>query len=116
MGRATKYNTKNQLNKPIRMMGLSSLQLFGIIGVVGLSVVISVTLFGLGILGSLVVAAFFLLPAFFIAGKLSTEHKKGHPDFMKSYMTFMSTPRKIIDKKGVLSMIYQESNQKQKHE
>ncbi len=108
MTKQKSYNTLNQMNKPIRMMGLSSIQLFIIIGVVGMTVMICTAIIGLNVLSTIMVAGVVILPLVFIAGKLSVAHKKGCPDYMKSYLAFMSTPKKIIDRKRLLSIIYQE--------
>lgn len=111
-GSATKtkekvYITHNHMNKPIRMMGLSSLQLFGVIGVLGLTLVILTAMVKASMMVTLIVFSMMVIPLIMLIAKLTKEHKKGCPDFIKSYFTFGSTPRKIIDSKSVLSMIYQ---------
>lgn len=90
------------------MMGLSSIQLFVLIGIVGLTIVICTAVLGLKLLTTIVTTGIIILPLVAIAAKLNKEHKKGCPNYVLSYYTFLATPKKIIDKKGVLSMIYQE--------
>lgn len=102
------YITHNQMNKPIRMMGLSSLQLFAVIAVFGLTLVIMTAIVKASFLTILVVAAIIIILLTMLVAKLSREHKKGCPNYIKSYFTFTGTPKKIIDTKSVLSMVYNE--------
>lgn len=98
------YRTLNKMNKPIRMMGLSSLQFLAIIVIVGLTITLLVSS-GTSLFAVLVVLMVEITPIVFYTSKASMEHKKGNPTYFSSWWMFGSTPKKIIDRKGILNYI-----------
>lgn len=102
------YFTQNYVNKPIKLMGLTSIQMFAVIGLMGLTVVICVSVLQTGALVALGIDAIMAIPIFIMTSKMNKEHKKGNPGYLNSYLAFMSTPRRIIDQKNVFKIIFNE--------
>lgn len=102
------YLTQVQMNKPMKFMGLSSMQLFISIGILGFIIVISTTIFHLSPLVPFLIDGVIFIPIFFGSKKLAAEHKKGNSTYLGSYFAFMNTPKKIIDKNKIFSFIVNE--------
>ncbi len=98
-----KYNNMVKVNKPIRLMGLSSVQFMMVIAVLGLSAVIMVSA-GSSIIAIASVLVIEGMPIMMYASKSIKEGKRGNYKFYSSWSAFQSTPRKIQDN-GIFSMI-----------
>jgi len=102
------YNTQVQMNKPMKFMGLSSLQLFIVIGILGLVMLVCMSFLKTPFIIPLVIDGILFVPIFLISKKLGKEHKKGNSDYYGSYVAYMSTPKKIIDKNKIFSFLVNE--------
>lgn len=98
------YFTQNKMNKPIRMMGLSSLQFIAVLALLGLTTVVMVTA-GASLIGTMVPLVVEIIPIVFYTAKASMEHKKGNPNFLSSWYMFQSMPKKIHDGKGIVKYL-----------
>jgi hypothetical protein len=97
------YNTQVQMNRPLRLAGFKSLQLGLILGMMGISAVVVISI--AGFIGFFFVEGIIVLPVILLSRKLQIEQKKGNYDFINSYMSFTSTPKKILDKNRCLKFL-----------
>ncbi len=103
-----RYYTQNQVNKPIKFMGLSSRMIFAIIGILGLNVIFCVTILGLKIMQTGIVEFVLVIPITLFTARMNTEWRKGNKDYIGSLFSFMRTPRRIVDRKGLFKMLINE--------
>jgi hypothetical protein len=97
------YNNLVKVNKPIRMMGLTSMQFILVIAILGLSAVIMISI-GAAFLTMVFVLVIEIIPIMIYVSKSIKESKKGNYTFYSSWSAFQSTPRKIQDN-GVFKML-----------
>jgi|ERR1035437_1114285 hypothetical protein len=102
------YNTFVQMNKPMKFMGLSSIQLFGAIGILGLVVVVCMSFFKTKVYIPLSIDSVIFIPMYLISKKLTKEHKRGNSNYYGSFLAYWSTPKKIIDKNKVFNFLINE--------
>lgn len=102
------YHTFVQMNKPMKFMGLSSLQMFVVVGLLGIVVIVCTSFIKTHVVVPILIDGVLLIPIFFISQKLKIEHKKGNSDYFGSYLAFFTTPKKIIDKNKIFSFLINE--------
>lgn len=100
----TEFIGLSRLNKPIRFYGLTSLQLGGsVLTTIILFIVLSTA--KMSLLGLFILSGVWIILLKGPLKKLNQEYKKGTPNYLSSYLTFSSTPKRIRDKHSIFSFI-----------
>jgi len=86
------------------MLGLSAMQFFCSIALIGMSITIMVTA-SADMATIIIVIMIEIVPIVFYSARSSIEHKKGNSFFLSSWLMFSNTPRKIFDGKGILNYL-----------
>ena len=102
------YHTFVQMNKPMKFMGFSSYQLFIVVGLLGVVVIVCTSFLKTKFIVPLLIDGMLFVPAYMISKKLTAEHKRGNSNYFGSYVSYMSTPRKVIDKNKIFSFLINE--------
>lgn len=99
-----KYFTYVNMNKPVFYFGFTSLQFS--ISVIVIVVVVIIAVMILGLLMGLLIGFILSSPVYILMGKIKIQNAKGNPDYVKSFQLFLKTPKRVVDERGFLNVIY----------
>ena len=106
----TTYNTFKQINKPIRLSGLSPLQFAGIaLSIAAIAITLLLMRQHPVMILILLMGFLYLLSVLF--STLNKEHKNGNPNYLQGVSVKNSTPKKILDRCQIFKFIMNKTEQ-----
>src|ERR1035437_9573423 len=72
------YHKQVQMNKPMKFMGLSSIQLFIVVGILGSVILVCMSFLKTPFIVPLFIDGVLFVPTYYISKKFGKEHKKGN--------------------------------------